>query len=84
MSEAAVELKTWERREWVKSSLETLCRKASLLHKIQEHIEGQLRDSRGMVFEMCLDSFQNAFAQLGTAAPRSATGPHINGVATSK
>ena len=57
-SEAAMELKTQEQREWVKSSLKTLCRKASLLHKILEHIESQFRASRGMVFEVYLASLR--------------------------
>ena len=50
-----MELKTQERRESVVSSI-TLCRKASLLHRMRAYIEGQFRTSRGMVFDVCLGS----------------------------
>ena len=51
-----MELKTRERRESVASSIITLCSKASLLHRMREHIEGQFRTRRGMVFDVCLGS----------------------------
>ena len=56
-SEAAMELKVWKLREWFVPFLKTDCRKASLKHKIRQHIDGQLRASGGMVFENALTQF---------------------------
>ena len=40
--EAAMELKVWKLREWFVPFLRAHCRKASLQHKIRQHIEGQI------------------------------------------